>query len=311
MTDRLDDVFAIQDEIARTIVNTLRATSFAISPSRRRSSRHRERAGIRPLPARAATRGTSALRKASPRESGSSSRRSRPIPVTHWPTRGSPTRYALHVDYRSVAGARRFRARESSTRARRSSSMKVSPKRTLRSRGVSSSTTGTGAERQRSSAARSSSTRSTRRRTSGMRSCSHRRAGSRSRSSRRTLRRRPTRHRIHPASLGYVYFYARRFEQAKYHLIARIEMNPVAEESYRVLGLILVVRRRSCGSRAGAAGSARAARCRDIHESHARARSRAKRRHGYARETLDFLEKRSVTRLCVAGRARHALHRAR
>lgn len=39
--------------------------------------------------------------------------------------------------------------------------------------------------------------------------------------------------------LGYVYFYARRFEQAKYHLLRAIEMNPVAEESYRVLGLIL------------------------------------------------------------------------
>ena len=40
-------------------------------------------------------------------------------------------------------------------------------------------------------------------------------------------------------SLGYVYFYARRFDQAKYHLRRAIEMNPVAEESYRVLGLIL------------------------------------------------------------------------
>jgi eukaryotic-like serine/threonine-protein kinase len=39
--------------------------------------------------------------------------------------------------------------------------------------------------------------------------------------------------------LGYIYYYARRFEQAKYHLLRAIEMNPVAEESYRVLGLIL------------------------------------------------------------------------
>ena len=42
-------------------------------------------------------------------------------------------------------------------------------------------------------------------------------------------------------SLGYLYFYARRFERAKYHLLRAIEMNPVAEESYRVLGLILAV----------------------------------------------------------------------
>ncbi len=40
-------------------------------------------------------------------------------------------------------------------------------------------------------------------------------------------------------SLGYVYFYARRFDRAKYHLMRAIEMNPDAEESYRVLGLIL------------------------------------------------------------------------
>lgn len=41
-------------------------------------------------------------------------------------------------------------------------------------------------------------------------------------------------------SLGYVYFYARRFEQAKYHLNRAIAMNPDAEESYRVLGLIMI-----------------------------------------------------------------------
>jgi serine/threonine-protein kinase len=40
-------------------------------------------------------------------------------------------------------------------------------------------------------------------------------------------------------ALGYVYFYARKFEQAKYHLERAIAMNPVAEESYRVLVLIL------------------------------------------------------------------------
>ena len=39
--------------------------------------------------------------------------------------------------------------------------------------------------------------------------------------------------------LGYVYFYARRFDQAKYHLERAIAMNPEAEESYRVMGLIL------------------------------------------------------------------------
>jgi serine/threonine protein kinase/tetratricopeptide (TPR) repeat protein len=40
-------------------------------------------------------------------------------------------------------------------------------------------------------------------------------------------------------SLGYCYLYARKFEQARYHLYRAIAMNPTAEESYRILGLIL------------------------------------------------------------------------
>jgi len=38
-------------------------------------------------------------------------------------------------------------------------------------------------------------------------------------------------------SLGWLYFYARRYEQMVYHLSRAIAMNPAAEESYRVLGL--------------------------------------------------------------------------
>jgi serine/threonine-protein kinase len=40
-------------------------------------------------------------------------------------------------------------------------------------------------------------------------------------------------------ALGWQYFYAGRFEQARYHLLRAIAMNPTAEESYRVLGLAL------------------------------------------------------------------------
>jgi eukaryotic-like serine/threonine-protein kinase len=40
-------------------------------------------------------------------------------------------------------------------------------------------------------------------------------------------------------SLGYCYLYARKFEQARYHLDRAIAMNPTAEESYRIQGLIL------------------------------------------------------------------------
>jgi serine/threonine-protein kinase len=40
-------------------------------------------------------------------------------------------------------------------------------------------------------------------------------------------------------SLGYAYLYARRYDQARYHLERAIAMNPEAEESHRILGLIL------------------------------------------------------------------------
>ena len=39
-------------------------------------------------------------------------------------------------------------------------------------------------------------------------------------------------------SLGYSYLYARRYDQGSYHLDRAIAMNPVAEESYRIQGLI-------------------------------------------------------------------------
>jgi eukaryotic-like serine/threonine-protein kinase len=42
-------------------------------------------------------------------------------------------------------------------------------------------------------------------------------------------------------SLGSAYMYARRWDQAQYHLERSIAMNPNAEESYRVLGLVLAL----------------------------------------------------------------------
>ena len=44
-------------------------------------------------------------------------------------------------------------------------------------------------------------------------------------------------------SLGYCYFYARKYEQARYHLDRAIAMNPTAEESYRIQGLILTLQK--------------------------------------------------------------------
>jgi serine/threonine-protein kinase len=82
-----------------------------------------------------------------------------------------------------------------------------------------------------SSAAPSSATRGTPPPTSGTPSSSARAACSPSRSSRRTPRR----------SLGWAYYYARRYDQARQHLERAIAMNPNAEETFRVLGLSLSI----------------------------------------------------------------------
>ena len=42
-------------------------------------------------------------------------------------------------------------------------------------------------------------------------------------------------------SVGWLYYYARRYERARHHLERAIEMNPMSEETYRVLGLARVV----------------------------------------------------------------------
>jgi len=44
-------------------------------------------------------------------------------------------------------------------------------------------------------------------------------------------------------SLGYCYLYARKYDQARYHLDRAIAMNPTAEESFRILGLILTLQK--------------------------------------------------------------------
>ena len=38
-----------------------------------------------------------------------------------------------------------------------------------------------------------------------------------------------------------MYFYARRYDQAEYHLARAVAMNPTAEETYRVLGLMFAL----------------------------------------------------------------------
>ena len=42
-------------------------------------------------------------------------------------------------------------------------------------------------------------------------------------------------------SLGFCYYYARRYDQTRYHMTRAIEMNPTAEESHRILGMALAL----------------------------------------------------------------------
>lgn len=41
-------------------------------------------------------------------------------------------------------------------------------------------------------------------------------------------------------TVGWLYYYARRYEQARFHLDRAVAMNPLAEESYRILGLSML-----------------------------------------------------------------------
>ncbi|HEY4735098.1 MAG TPA: hypothetical protein VIH53_11180, partial [Gemmatimonadaceae bacterium] len=44
-------------------------------------------------------------------------------------------------------------------------------------------------------------------------------------------------------SLGYCYLYARKYDQGRYHLDRAIAMNPTAEESYRIQGMLLTLQK--------------------------------------------------------------------
>ena len=151
--------------------------------------------------------------------------------------RGSGLRAGVHRTRRLVraaprlpqrAGARRVSSARSSTRGRRSSSTS-----TLAEAHASLAwmpvhlRLGLGRGAHASSGARSSSIRATRRRTSGTRSC-WRRSGRID----EALVEAHTAQELDPASvsvrrtLGWLYFYARRYEQARYHLARRVAMNP-------------------------------------------------------------------------------------
>jgi serine/threonine-protein kinase len=238
--DRIfDDLFAVQDEIARTIVNKLRATSFADLSE--------------PLPARYTQnvkayglylRGRFAWNKRT-QEGVSEGIRYFEAAITEDPTyapayTGLADSYALHVDYRSVPVAEGFAlAKEYARKA-------IALDDTLAEAHASLAWSlfiydwnwdGAAAEFRRAISL------------DGSYATAHQWYGfllAARGAHEESLLELHTALELDPASvsgrrsLGWAYYYARRYDQARYHLERAIAMNPTAEESFRVLGFTLL-----------------------------------------------------------------------
>ena len=167
---QLDDVFAIQEEIGRTIVDTLRATSFADLNAPTPEARDPEREGLRPVP-----QGTLRLEQAH-----AGRRRGRHRLLRAGDRRRSDVRAGVHrtrpipTRCRSTTAASRSPRDSRARKSRRGgpwSWTRPWRRRTRRSPGASSSMIGTGMPPTGNSGAPSSSTHATPRRGSGTRSC--------------------------------------------------------------------------------------------------------------------------------------------
>ncbi len=234
----LDDVFAIQDELARTIVNTLRATSFRSSSEQaiRRGTDNVQAYGLY-LRGRYAwnKRSTEGVAEAiSYFEQAIAADPGYALAYT-----GLADAYALHIDYRNVA------VNDGFERAKRYARQALDLDDSLAEAHASLAWTlfiydwdwkAAGAEFRH--AIQCDPQYATAHQWYGFLLASQGRFEE-------ALIEAHTAQESDPASvsirrsLGYTYFYARRYERAKYHLSRAVAMNPDAEESYRVLGLIL------------------------------------------------------------------------
>jgi serine/threonine-protein kinase len=234
-----DDVFAIQDEIARTIVGTLRATSFAelAEPLPRRYTDNVAAYGLY-------LRGRHAWNKRT-QEGVAEGIRFFEQAIAADPSyalayTGLADAYALHVDYRSVPVAEGFE--HAKTYARKALDLDESLAEAHTSLAwclfiYDWDFAGAAREFQRAVAL------------DPRYATAHQWYSALLSASGRfdeALVEAHTAQELDPASvsvrrsLGWQYFYARRYEQARYHLQRAIAMNPEAEESYRVLGLTLL-----------------------------------------------------------------------
>jgi eukaryotic-like serine/threonine-protein kinase len=234
----LDDVFAVQDEIARTIVGTLRATTFAelSEPARKRYTENVKAYGLY-------LKGRFAWNKRTHEgvwegiryfEQAIAADPNYALAYT-----GLADSYALHVDYRSVPVAEWF------ARAKQYARQALDLDESLAEAHASLAWTlfiydwdWEGAEREFRRAIELEPRYATAHQWFAFLLVSQGKHGE-------ALLEGHTALELDAGSVsirrgvGWLYYYARRYDQARYHLQRAIEMNPTAVESHRILGLTL------------------------------------------------------------------------
>ncbi|MBC7789738.1 MAG: protein kinase [Anaerolineae bacterium] len=237
---KLDDVFAIQDEIARTIVNTLRATSFAnlAAPPKKRYTDNVKAYGLY-------LKGRYAWNKRS-QEGVSEGIEFFEQAIAEDPNyalayTGLADSYALHVDYRSVPVTEGFeRAKAYARKALELDDTLAEAHASLAWSLFVYDWDWPEAGREFRRAIELDPKYATAHQWYAFLLTSQNRQDE-------GLVEAHTAVDLDPASisgrrsLGWQYYYARRYSQARYHLMRAIVMNPMAEENYRVLGLSLAM----------------------------------------------------------------------
>jgi serine/threonine protein kinase len=234
-----DDMFAIQDEIARTIVNTLRATSFAdIQPA---SNRHTENVQAYGLYLRGRYAWNKRTQEGVVEGIQYFEQAIAADPAYALAYTGLADSYALHIDYRNIPVHEGFE--KAKLYARKAMQLDDSVSEAHASLAWSLfiyDWDWDGAEREFRRAIALDPQYATAHQWYAFLLASRGRLEE-------ALVEAHTAQEHDPASvsirrsLGYSYLYARRYEQARYHLDRAIAMNPTAEESYRIQGLILTL----------------------------------------------------------------------
>jgi len=235
---RFEDVFAIQEEIALTIVNTLRATSFAdfAEPALKRYTRSAKAYGLY-------LKGRYAWNKRSP-EGISEAIRYFEQAIAEDPDyapafTGLADSYAIQLDYRSVPVAEGFsRAMEYARKALELDDSLAEAHASLAWGLFIHEWDWEGSRREYLRAIELDPRYATAHQWYAFWLVAHRRFEEALVEIHAALELDPASISIR-RSVAWVYYYARRFEPARDHMARAIAMNPTAEENYWILGLIL------------------------------------------------------------------------